>query len=158
MDFDNATNGAVTFGGTVGVMKAAGETCATWNDSNAPNAWAAPSAVLTPTQVPLGVASTSFNKPQLYCQCNGWQASCPRLPQRYFRLRHPGSSSGLQRSYRQPGRHHYFGRAKHIEYQHGDEYAGESVRHSASRRHDQGLRAVLLHGLCSSHHQLNANS
>jgi hypothetical protein len=59
-DFASATNGAVNFGGTVGLMKAAGETWATWNDPNAPNAWAAPSAVLTPTNVPFGVAATSY--------------------------------------------------------------------------------------------------
>jgi len=60
-DFDNATNGAVNFGGSVGLMKAAGETYATWNDTNAPNAWAAPWTVLTPTNVPLGTAATSYN-------------------------------------------------------------------------------------------------
>ncbi|MGB7847870.1 MAG: DUF4382 domain-containing protein [Candidatus Acidiferrum sp.] len=61
MDFDNATNGAVTFGGTVGLLEARGESYATWNDPNAPNAWAAPWTVLTPTNVPLGVAATSYS-------------------------------------------------------------------------------------------------
>jgi len=60
-DFDNATNGAVDFGGTVGLMKAAGESYATWNDSSAPNAWAAPWTVLRPTRVPLGVAATGYS-------------------------------------------------------------------------------------------------
>lgn len=60
-DFVNATNGSITFGGTVGSMLAAGETYATWNDPSAPNAWAAPSAVLVPTNVPFGVAATSYN-------------------------------------------------------------------------------------------------
>lgn len=60
-DFDNATNGAVNFGGTVGLMKADGESYATWNDPNAQNAWAAPWTVLTPTRLPLGVAATSYN-------------------------------------------------------------------------------------------------
>ena len=60
-DFDNATNGAVAFGGTVGLMKAAGESYATWNDPDAPGAWAAPWTVLTPTTIPLGFAATSYN-------------------------------------------------------------------------------------------------
>ncbi len=60
-DFEAATNGAVNFGGTVGQFTAAGETWATWNDANAPNTWAAPSAVLLPTTVPLGVAATGYS-------------------------------------------------------------------------------------------------
>jgi hypothetical protein len=60
-DFDNATNGSVDFGGTVGLMTAAGETYATWNDPAAANTWAAPSAVLIPTTIPLGAAATSYN-------------------------------------------------------------------------------------------------
>jgi hypothetical protein len=59
-DFDNATNGSVTFGGSVGPVLAAGETYATWNDPDAVNGWAAPSAVLTPTKLPMGVAATSY--------------------------------------------------------------------------------------------------
>jgi hypothetical protein len=60
-DFIAATNGAVNFGGTVGQTGAAGATYATWNDPNAPNAWAAPWTVLLPTDVPFGVAATSFS-------------------------------------------------------------------------------------------------
>jgi hypothetical protein len=60
-DFDNATNGSVSFGGSVGNMQAAGETWATWNDPAAPTAWAAPSAVLIPTTIPLGAAATTYN-------------------------------------------------------------------------------------------------
>ena len=60
-DFEAATNGTITFGGTVGPFTAAGETWATWNDTNAPNAWAAPSAVLLPTTVPLGAAATGYS-------------------------------------------------------------------------------------------------
>ncbi|MGB7435916.1 MAG: DUF4382 domain-containing protein [Candidatus Acidiferrum sp.] len=60
-DFDNATNGSVNFGGSVGLMQAAGETYAIWNDPSAPNAWAAPQAVLIPTTIPLGSAATSYN-------------------------------------------------------------------------------------------------
>ena len=60
-DFVSATNGAVNFGGSVGVMKVTGDTWATWNDPASPNTWAAPSAVLTPTTVPLGLAATGYN-------------------------------------------------------------------------------------------------
>lgn len=61
LDFDNATNGDVNFGGTVGLMKADGESYATWNDPNAQSAWAAPWTVLTPTRLPFGIAATSYN-------------------------------------------------------------------------------------------------
>jgi hypothetical protein len=60
-DFDTATGGAVNFGGTAGTFSAAGETYATWNDANAPNAWAAPWTVLIPTDVPLGIAATGYS-------------------------------------------------------------------------------------------------
>lgn len=60
-DFATATNGAVNFGGTIGLMRVAGETYATWNDPISANTWAAPSAVLTPTNVPLGLAATSYS-------------------------------------------------------------------------------------------------
>jgi hypothetical protein len=60
-DFVVATNGAVNFGGTAGLMRVAGETWATWNDPTWPNTWAAPSAVLTPTGMPLGLAATGYN-------------------------------------------------------------------------------------------------
>jgi Domain of unknown function (DUF4382) len=59
-DFDGATNGSVNFGGNVGLMRTAGETYAHWNDPSAPNAWAAPSAVLIPTTIPMGTAATSY--------------------------------------------------------------------------------------------------
>ncbi len=60
-DFDNATNGTVNFGGSVGLMQAAGETYAKWNASNTPAVWNAPSAVLTPTTIPMATAATSYN-------------------------------------------------------------------------------------------------
>ena len=60
-DFVNATNGGVNFGGTVGLMKAAGESYAIWSDPAAPNAWAVPRTILTPTQVPFGTAATSYS-------------------------------------------------------------------------------------------------
>jgi len=60
-DFVNATNGAVNFAGTVGLMKAAGESYAIWNDPSAANAWAIPRTILTPTQVPFGTAATAYS-------------------------------------------------------------------------------------------------
>ena len=38
-----------------------GETYATWNDPAAANSWAAPSAVLDPTAVPLTLAATGYS-------------------------------------------------------------------------------------------------
>jgi hypothetical protein len=77
MDFDNATNGSVNFGGTVGLMQAAGETYATWNDPNAPNAWAAPSAVLIPTKVPMGLAATSYTSGSFTVSVTGGTQAVP---------------------------------------------------------------------------------
>jgi hypothetical protein len=65
-DFYNATNGGVTFTCGTGAsatstqMQAAGESYATWNDPNAPGAWAAPWTVLTPTHVPMGTVAAGF--------------------------------------------------------------------------------------------------
>jgi len=60
-DFSTATGGAVNFQGSVGQFYAAGATYATWNDANAPNAWAAPWTVVTPTEVPIGLAATGYS-------------------------------------------------------------------------------------------------
>jgi hypothetical protein len=59
-NFETATNGAVTFGGTAGAYPTWGESYATWNDPIAANAWAVPWTVLMPTTVPLGTAATSY--------------------------------------------------------------------------------------------------
>ena len=65
-DFYTATNGGVTFTCGTGTsatstqMQAAGESYATWNDPNAPNAWAAPWTVLTPTHIPMGTVAAGF--------------------------------------------------------------------------------------------------
>ncbi len=59
-DFVAATSGAVNFGGTVGAMKAWGETFATWNDPANPAGWSAPWTVLEPTPVPLGTVATPW--------------------------------------------------------------------------------------------------
>jgi hypothetical protein len=58
--FTSATNGAVNFGGTVGILGAYGETYALWNDPAASNAWAAPSVVLMPVPVPLGTVASGY--------------------------------------------------------------------------------------------------
>lgn len=76
-DFDNATNGSVNFGGSVGLMQAAGETWASWNDPAAPNAWAAPSAVLLPTTMPLGTAATTYNNASFTVQVLGGTQAVP---------------------------------------------------------------------------------
>jgi len=66
-DFATATNGGVTFTCGSGAstssiqMQAAGESYATWNDPNAPNAWAAPWTVLTPTRIPVGTVAAGFS-------------------------------------------------------------------------------------------------
>jgi hypothetical protein len=62
-DFATATGGAVSFVCAAGTteMRAAGETYARWNDSSAPNAWAAPWTVLTPTKVPLGIVAAGYS-------------------------------------------------------------------------------------------------
>lgn len=64
-DFDSATNGSANFGGSVGTMQAAGETYAKWNAQSTPAAWNAPSAVLTPTTIPLATAATSYSNGSL---------------------------------------------------------------------------------------------
>jgi hypothetical protein len=60
-DFENATDGSVSFGGTANPVVPWGETYATWNDPAAASAWAAPLAVLMPTNVPVGTAATSYS-------------------------------------------------------------------------------------------------
>lgn len=61
MDFENATNGTVNFGGTAGAYPAWGETYAIWNDPAQANSWSAPWTVLLPTTVPLGTAATAYS-------------------------------------------------------------------------------------------------
>jgi len=58
--FINATDGAVNFGGTVGILNAYGETYAIWNDPASPNAWAAPEVVLMPVTAPLGTVASGY--------------------------------------------------------------------------------------------------
>jgi hypothetical protein len=58
--FINATNGAVNYGGTVGILGASGETYAVWNDPAGPSAWSAPSVVLLPVSAPLSMVNAGF--------------------------------------------------------------------------------------------------
>jgi len=60
-DFDTATGGTVNFGGTAGTFSAAGETYAIWDGTIPATPWDAPWTVLTPTNVPLGIAATGYS-------------------------------------------------------------------------------------------------
>ena len=59
LDFENATNGSVNFGGAAGPYPVWGVTFAAWNASA--TTWNAPWTVLIPTTVPLGTAATSYS-------------------------------------------------------------------------------------------------
>jgi hypothetical protein len=76
-DFASATNGAVNFGGTVGLMKVRGESYALWNDPNGPNSWAASWTVLLPTNLPLGTASTGYSNGSFTMAVPGGASSIP---------------------------------------------------------------------------------
>jgi hypothetical protein len=53
-DFVAATSGSVDFGGSVGAVPSRGVSFATWNDPANPQGWAATTAILTPSLLPLG--------------------------------------------------------------------------------------------------------
>jgi len=76
-DFDSSTNGSVNFGGSVGLLEAAGESYATWNDPAAANAWSAPTAVLVPTTIPLGSAATSYSNGSFMVGVTGGTQTIP---------------------------------------------------------------------------------
>jgi hypothetical protein len=59
LDFENATNGTVNFGGTAGAYPTFGETFAIWDSTF--SGWDAPWVVLLPTTVPLGTAATGYS-------------------------------------------------------------------------------------------------
>ena len=59
LDFENATNGTVNFGGSAGPYPTFGETFAIWDSTS--SAWDAPWVVLLPTTVPLGTAATGYS-------------------------------------------------------------------------------------------------
>jgi hypothetical protein len=60
-NFISATNGAVNFGGSVGLFDAWGESYAIWNDPANPNGWALPLVVLDPETAPLGVVAAGYS-------------------------------------------------------------------------------------------------
>jgi hypothetical protein len=76
-DFATATNGAVNFGGTVGLMKVRGESYALWNDPNGLNSWAASFTVLEPTPVPLGLATTAYSNGSFTVSVPGGATTAP---------------------------------------------------------------------------------
>jgi len=59
LNFITATNGGVDFGNNI-TFSASGESFATWGDPANLTGWAAPWAVLVPTPVPLGTATTGY--------------------------------------------------------------------------------------------------
>ena len=58
--FVSASNGGVNFGGSVGALTAWGVSTVTWGDPANVSGWAARNAILVPTPVPLGTATTAF--------------------------------------------------------------------------------------------------
>ncbi len=58
--FVAATNGGVSFGGSVGNLTAWGVSTARWADMSNPTGWSLSDAVLMPTPVPLGTVTTAF--------------------------------------------------------------------------------------------------
>ena len=59
-DFIAATNGGVSFGGSVGNVSAWGVSGARWADMANPTSWSLSDAILMPTPLPLGTVTTAF--------------------------------------------------------------------------------------------------
>jgi hypothetical protein len=59
-DFVSATNGGVSFGGTVGAVSAWGVSDAIWADPANPTGWSVPWTILEPTPLPLGTVTTAY--------------------------------------------------------------------------------------------------
>ncbi len=59
-DFISATDGSVTFGGSVGAVPSYGASFAVWNDPANPTGWSAAATVLTPATLPLGTVATGL--------------------------------------------------------------------------------------------------
>jgi hypothetical protein len=60
-DFVSATNGGVSFGGTVGTLATHGASHARWGDPANPNGWSAAWTVIEPTTLPLGSVATGLS-------------------------------------------------------------------------------------------------
>ncbi|HEY0341657.1 MAG TPA: hypothetical protein VGC34_12680, partial [Steroidobacteraceae bacterium] len=59
-DFAAATNGGVSFGGTVGAVSAWGFSRAVWADPANSTGWSVPWTILLPTPIPLGTVATAY--------------------------------------------------------------------------------------------------
>ena len=59
-DFTAATNGGVSFGGTVGAVSAWGFSRAVWGDPANSAGWSVPWTILLPTPIPLGTVATAY--------------------------------------------------------------------------------------------------
>lgn len=59
-DFVTATNGSVSFGGTVGALKVSGTTWARWGDPASQSGWSAPWVILEPASVPIGTVASPW--------------------------------------------------------------------------------------------------
>jgi hypothetical protein len=59
-DFVSATDGSVSFGGSVGAVPSRGTSFAVWNDPSTPNGWSAAASILTPSTLPLGEVATGL--------------------------------------------------------------------------------------------------
>jgi hypothetical protein len=80
-DFATATNGAVNFGGAVGLMKVRGESYALWNDPRAASSWSAAWACAAPRQRSAGTGCHRLQQRQLHRQSTGWRKYSSRYPQ-----------------------------------------------------------------------------
>jgi hypothetical protein len=59
-NFISATNGSVSFGGSVGSVPSHGTSYATWNDPANAEGWSAAANILTPSTLPLGFVATGL--------------------------------------------------------------------------------------------------
>jgi hypothetical protein len=59
-DFVSATDGSVSFGGTVGAVPSYGVSYATWSDPANLNGWAGAASILLPSKLPLGTVATGL--------------------------------------------------------------------------------------------------
>jgi hypothetical protein len=75
--FESATAGSATFGGMLGAIPVAGESRAVWNDPIAVDAFALPSTILVPSNIPLGTATTGYAAGSFTMAVNGGTLSVP---------------------------------------------------------------------------------
>jgi hypothetical protein len=75
--FISATNGGVSFGGTVATISAQGQSAATWADPANLTGWSVPVVELLPKAVPLGVAATGYSTGAFTMTVTGGVAAIP---------------------------------------------------------------------------------